>query len=96
MQLTPLDPPEFEVEKAVEVLRVWLDKDPQTINHRIALLHEISNDYGAWGILLVDIARHVANAYAVESEPENRDSIYSEVLSRIKEGFDEDWEQSSE
>jgi len=94
MKLTPLDPPDFDVEVAMEVLRVWLDKDSQTINHRIALLHEISNDPGAWGILLVDIARHVANAYASESESENQESIYSEVLSRIKVGFDEDWEQS--
>ena len=96
MELVPLDPPEFDVEVAMEVLRVWLDKGQQTINHRIKLLHKISNDPGAWGILLVDIARHVANAYVTESEQDSKDFIYDEILSRIKEGFDTNWKQFSE
>jgi len=89
MKQFPLDPPHFEGEEAIEILRVWLDDGPQSACHRFALLPRISKDVAAWGLILVDIARQVANAY-VTSEP-NNENIYLEVLSRIKEGFDAEW-----
>jgi len=92
MNLTPLDTPDFDGDEAIEVLRVWLARAPDSeAYHKLVLLPDINEDTAAWGIMLVDIARHVANAFAEESEPENRDSIYSEVLSRIKAGFDAEW-----
>jgi len=96
MTLTPLDPPDFDGEGAIEVLRVWLARNAQSeVYHKIVLLPEMHEDTFAWGLLLVDIARHVANAYATESEPKN-DETYSFVLNRIKEGFDAEWEHPTD
>jgi hypothetical protein len=43
------------------------------------------SDPAAWGLLLVDIARHASLAY----EREGRDR--AETLARIREGFDAEW-----
>ncbi len=45
------------------------------------------NDPAAWGLMLVDLAKHAANAY---SQIEGRDR--DEVLNRIKAGFDAEWD----
>ena len=42
-------------------------------------------DAGAWGLLLVDVARHAAQAYANEGEDPKV------VLIRIRELFDAEW-----
>jgi hypothetical protein len=61
--------------QAVEVLRVWAAPgQPQQLTLRTTW-----KDAGTWGLLLVDIARHAANAYA--NEGQNR----AEVLGRIRE-----------
>jgi len=66
---------------AVEVLRVWAAPGrPQEL-----VLKSTLKDPAAWGLLLVDVARHAAEAYALEG----RD--HAEVLARIKEGFDAEW-----
>lgn len=63
---------------AQEVLRVWaMPGQPQQLT-----LRTIWNDPGAWGLLLADVARHAANAYANEG----RDPKV--VLARIRELFD--------
>ena len=50
--------------EAREVLRVWAaPNNPQQLTLRTTW-----KDPGAWGLLLVDVARHVANAYAREGE----------------------------
>jgi len=48
---------------------------------------DVWSDPAAWGLLLVDIARHVARGLATSSQSE------AEVLARIKSGFDVEWEQ---
>ena len=65
-----------------EVLRVWIADG----NSHVCLLHDICEDPGAWGLILVDIARHVANAYDHEGTKH-----FNEVLNRIKWGFDTEW-----
>src|SRR5215471_3174168 len=60
---------------AVEVLRVWAAPgQPQQLTLRTTW-----KDAGAWGLLLADIARHAANAYANEGQNA------AEVLARIQE-----------
>lgn len=55
-------PPLAEDAAAVEVLRVWARPgDAQQV-----ALKATWEDPGAWGLLLADVARHAANAYAVE------------------------------
>ena len=49
------------------------------------------NSPAAWGLLLVDIAYHVANAYAAGGDIEKE-----EVLERIKEMFDKEWENPTD
>ena len=79
-QLQP--PPIAESEaKAVEVLRVWAAPgSPQQLRLRTTW-----KDAGAWGLMLVDVARHAAKAYAKEGQdPEV-------VLARIRQMFDAEW-----
>lgn len=55
------------------------------------IVKPIFDDPGTWGMLLVDIAHHVAHAYdAVGSIKEE------EVLERIKEIFDTEWENPTD
>ncbi len=44
---------------AIEVLRVWIAHKSQHVSIRA----DAWEDAGAWGIMLADLARHVANAY---------------------------------
>lgn len=70
-------PPIARNAEAVEVLRVWSEPDaPQVISIRTAW-----EDPGAWGLLLVDIARHAAKAYAAEGVAE------AEAFERILQLF---------
>ena len=66
---------------AVEILRVWAAPgQPVQLT-----LRTVWQDPAAWGLMLVDLARHAARSY--ERDGRNRD----EVLSRIRAGFDAEW-----
>jgi len=72
--------------QAVEVLRVWAIPDqPQQLTLRITW-----KDAGAWGLLLADVARHAANAYA--NEGQNR----AEVLARIRQLLDAEFSRPTD
>ena len=73
--------------KATEVVRVWVADGAQ----HVSVATGIWSDPGAWGILLVDLARHLARAYAHSNGPE-----YSDALDRIKAGFDAEWSRSTD
>ena len=64
--------------QAVEVLRVWaVPGKPQQLTLRTTW-----KDSGAWGLLLADVAKHAANAYANEgADPDD-------TLTRIRALFD--------
>jgi hypothetical protein len=81
--LGELDPPPMATESAdsVEVLRVWADPE----GGQQVSLQTVFEDVGAWGLMLVDIARHLARAY----EQEGRDP--NETLRQIKQFFDAEW-----
>lgn len=72
---------------AREILRVWSGEDAQ----RFALRVDVWNDPASWGILFVDLARHIANAYAQKynADPE-------QILSQVKAGIDAEWENPSD
>jgi hypothetical protein len=76
-------PPIAETDpRAVEVLRVWaVPGNPQQLTLRTTW-----KDAGAWGLMLVDIARHAAQAYAKEGQDP------ADVIARIREMFDAEWE----
>ncbi|RMI08682.1 MAG: DUF5076 domain-containing protein [Calditrichaeota bacterium] len=67
---------------AFEVLRIWTAPGA----YQQVILRTSWEDPGAWGILLVDIARHAARAY--EREGWDR----REALDRIRELFDAEWD----
>jgi len=75
-----------EEPSAVEVLRIWSAPDGvQQLSLRTTW-----SDPGAWGLLLVDIARHAARAYA-------RDGIEEDVaLARIHELFSAEWSDATD
>jgi hypothetical protein len=67
--------------QAVEVLRVWTAPgSPQQLTLRTTW-----KDAGAWGLMLVDVARHASKAYAKEGQDPKA------VLARIRELFDAEW-----
>jgi hypothetical protein len=83
-----LEPPPIASKEpeAVEVLRVWaLPGHPQQLTLRTTW-----KDAGAWGLLLVDIARHAAQAYELEGEDPKA------VLARIRELFEAEWKRPTD
>jgi Domain of unknown function (DUF5076) len=79
-------PPESEVDSgASEVVRVWVG---ETVN--VVLDDTIWKDPAAWGLLLVDLAKHVAAAHASRGTT-------SEVaaMTRIREAFDAEWNHAT-
>jgi hypothetical protein len=73
--------------KALEVARVWVAQGGQ----HVALRPDAWNDPGAWGILLVDLAKHVANAhYEASGRPP------ADTLRRIRAAFDAEWSNATD
>jgi hypothetical protein len=68
--------------KGIEIARIWAAKGQQ----HICLRPDLWDDPTAWGLMLVDLARHVANAYE-ETGMGNR----AEVLAKIKKGVEIEW-----
>jgi hypothetical protein len=56
---------------------------------QVLLRTDAWEDPAAWGILLVDLARHVANAYGGQQGA-------AQALARVKAGFDAEWDALSE
>jgi uncharacterized protein DUF5076 len=73
-------PPSVESDpNALEVARVWVSRGTQQVILRV----EAWDDPAAWGILLADLARHVANAY----EPLDA-AARARALERVVSGLD--------
>jgi hypothetical protein len=79
----PVPPAVKSDPNAVELVRVWAAHGQQ----HVSISPEVWEDPAAWGIMLVDLARHVANHYHQEK---GRDP--ADVLSRIRLLFDAEWE----
>ena len=84
-----LEPPPMatSTSDAVEVLRVWAAPGkPQQV-----VLNPIWKDAGAcWGLVLVDVARHAAGAYAQQGHDR------ATVLARIRELFEAEWAEPTD
>ena len=72
---------------AVEIGRIWLVGGDQ----HVVLRSDVWEDPAAWGLLLVDLAKHVANTY---QQSDGR--AIQETLSRIKAGFDTEWSHATD
>ena len=76
-------PPIAAATGAAEVLRAWILPGWTKMQVTLQPRHD---DPAVWGMLLVDVARHAAKAYALESRYSE-----SEALRRIKQVFDAEW-----
>ena len=74
-------------ERAIEVLRAWVAHDQLFCSLR----PESWDEVGSWGILLADLARHVANALAEGKGLSREDSIR-----HIRELFDAELDQPTD
>lgn len=62
-----------------EILRIWVANKGQHVSLRTG----VWNDPAAWGVMLADLAKHVANSY---SQDARLDRV--EVLRRIRATFE--------
>jgi hypothetical protein len=87
MRDLPIPPIAAADSAAIEIARIGVAGGGQ----HVSLATQIWDDPAAWGMMLVDLARHVANAY---SHTQGKDR--SETLARIREGFDAEWESPTD
>jgi hypothetical protein len=83
----PIPPIAASDPDACEIARIWAARGTQ----HIALATGLWDDPAAWGIMLVELVNHVANAYEQEAGLDR-----SDVLARIREGFDAEWESPTD
>ena len=69
--------------KAFELARLWIVAGG---GQHVSLTTNIVGDHKAWGVLLVNLAKHVANAYQ-----QARGTDPTQTLSGIKAAFDAEW-----
>ena len=65
--------------KSFEVFRVWVAEEGQHVSIRCGAWE----DPFAWGIVLADLARHIAHAHELQNEGVDTDAF----LQRLLEGF---------
>ncbi len=71
-----------------EILRVWVEGRDGGM--RVSLVTAF-DDPSTWGIALVDFARHVARAYARDTDLSEK-----EALNQIREMFDAEWSRPTD
>ncbi|WP_213805370.1 DUF5076 domain-containing protein [Granulicella sp. dw_53] len=73
-------PPAAQRDKAAfEVLRVWIAEQGQHVSIRSGAWE----DPFAWGIVLADLARHIALSHEIQNKSTDKDAF----LERLLEGF---------
>lgn len=75
---------------AREILRVWVADGEDGAVH-VVLRADAWSDPAGWGILLVDLARHVARAYE-----EGTGRPADDALARVRAGFDAEWSEPTD
>jgi hypothetical protein len=83
----PIPLPAASDAKAFELLRVWVAHRGQ----HVSIATQVWEDPAAWGIMLVDLVKHIASAYQQTTGYE-----YESTVSRIREGFDAEWDTATD
>jgi hypothetical protein len=78
-EIDELAPPTgiYAASRAMELARIWIVDNKQ----QIAISGNLWDDPAAWGLMLVDFARHVSQAYASQGHDQEQ------VINRILEAF---------
>lgn len=71
--------------------RQVLDAHVMADGSLVVRLDPMWSDPAAWGLLLVDVARHAARAYA-----QNGTCPEASALTRIRQGFDAEWDHPTD
>ncbi len=75
----PMPPPATHDPRSQEMIRAWIGEKGLHCSLRIGFWDDQDlNEPSAWGVLLADVARHVANALGKDVR---------ETIQAIKEGF---------
>jgi hypothetical protein len=82
----PIPPAALVDDRARELVRVWAANGAQ----HVSLAPQSWADPGAWGIMLVDLAKHLARAYEQSGTHSS-----AEALSRIRVSFDAEWSEAT-
>lgn len=80
--------------KSIELLRVWSAGEQQHVSIRVG----VWDDPAAWGLMLADLARHIANSYGKErglDQPKTLDRIRAAMDAELASQTDEPWGQIS-
>jgi hypothetical protein len=72
---------------AQEVARIWIAGGGQ----HVSLRPDVWDDPAAWGLFLVDLAKHLARAHREISGSDER-----ATLARIRSGFDAEWDEPTD
>ncbi len=83
----PVPPAAASSRKAIELARIWAADGAQ----HVSLSAGVWKDPAAWGVMLVDLAKHVANAYAQSGQ-----TTHAAALARIREGLEAEWSKPTD
>lgn len=72
--------------EAVEILRIWIAGGSQ----HVSLKRGVWEDPAAWGLILADLGKHVANAYAADGMDR------AEALRRVYQGLQAEMESPTD
>jgi hypothetical protein len=86
MKELSIPPAAASARESAEIARIWIVEGRQ----HVTLQARAWKDPAAWGLLLVDLAKHVANAY---EQLEGLDR--QQTLARIKAGLDAEWDHAT-
>jgi hypothetical protein len=78
----PIPPQAVDDVNARELVRVWAASGKQ----HLSLATGLWNDPAVWGVVLVDLARHLARAYELAKGLDQ-----NVALARIRQGMDAEW-----
>ncbi len=70
--------------RSVEILRVWIANGEQ----HVALAFGMWEEPSAWGLLLADLARHIAEAHAQQDSKIDSDDFLEQVRSGMEAELD--------
>jgi hypothetical protein len=70
--------------RSLEVLRVWIANGEQ----HVALAFGMWEDPAAWGLLLADLARHIAEAHAQQDDEVDAEDFLEEIRAGLEAELD--------